>query len=127
MTRDIYLIVYHSPLFPAHWALWIPSANNSQIGKKLHVFGDVANGFEHEFQRNYNPFNDQLKHSLVLLAEVEEKNVVDVPGDGSQTSDKNAMDDIERVALATLAPSKSLKASTDGVGHLFHVPSGTLF
>jgi hypothetical protein len=116
MTRDVYLIIYHSPLFPAHWALWIPYANNSQIGKKLHVFGDAAQGFEHEFQRNYSPAGTQRKHSLVLLAKVEDRYVVDVPGDGSQSSDKDAVDDIERKVLATIAPPKSLNSSADGVG-----------
>ena len=116
MAREVYLIIYHSPLFPAHWAFWIPSVESAKIGKKLHVFGDAAKGFEHEFQRNYSTAGTQRKHSLVLLANVEDKHIVDVPGDGSQSSDKTAADDIERQALAIPAPVKSLNPSADGVG-----------
>jgi hypothetical protein len=116
MTREVYLIIYHSPLFPAHWALYVPSVNNPKVGKKIHVFGDVAKGFEHEFLRNYNPTGTQRRHSLVLLAEVEDQHVVDVPGDGSQSADKTATDGIEQMALSIPAPTKSLTSSIDEVG-----------
>lgn len=89
---------------------------NWQENSRIRRYRDAAKGFEHEFQRNYSTAGTQRKHSLVLLANVEDKHIVDVPGDGSQSSDKTAADDIERQALAIPAPAKSLNPSADRVG-----------
>jgi len=67
MTRDIHLIFYPSPLFPAHWGLWIPSVGNPQIGKMVHVVGDVATGFEHQFKRNYSLITTTRRYDLSSL------------------------------------------------------------
>jgi hypothetical protein len=58
-------------------------------------------------------------NSLVLLANIEDRHIVDVPGDGSQSSDKTVADDIEQQALAIPAPTKSLNSPADGVGVWF--------
>jgi hypothetical protein len=49
MTCTVYLIVYNSPLFPAHWGLSTPSLHNLTIGKFFNAEGDAANGFEITF------------------------------------------------------------------------------
>lgn len=110
MTREIYLVLYPSPLFLAHWGLFVPSAENSQLGKMIHVTGDVVNGFEHEFKRNYSLAKTTRRYNQILLATVDDKYVVDVPGDGSQSSDQAPADDIERKALTIPAPAKSLNS-----------------
>jgi len=126
MTRDIHLIFYPSPLFPAHWGLWIPSVGNPQIGKMVHVVGDVATGFEHQFKRNYSLITTTRRYDLVLLAKVDDKHVVDVPGNGEGSSDKNPADDIERKALTVPAPGKSLISASSQVGLLSHFLSCTI-
>lgn len=117
--RKIYLIVYRSPLFPAHWSIWVPSLSNTDIGKRIQVTGDSAQGFEHEFVRNYNATGTKRQRSLFLLAEVDDKHVVDVPGDGTESIDTSAADDIERSALSIPAPGKSLRVTGSSVGSIF--------
>ncbi|KAG8842277.1 hypothetical protein FRB96_005776 [Tulasnella sp. 330] len=109
--RPIYIIVYHSPLFPAHWSLWIPSAANPNVGKVIHVNGSAASGFEREFRRNFDIKSITQKHSLILLAQVDEKYITDTPEDGLGTSDEVAVDGIETVALKLAPPEKSLRVS----------------
>lgn len=111
MTRDIYLIVYNSLLFPAHWTLWIPTKANPQIGKGIHVTGDAANGFQHEFKRNYDLSEEDRANRLFLLAQVDDRWVADVPGDGSFSVDTTPADDVETIALSVPAPGKSLRTS----------------
>ncbi|PSN68872.1 hypothetical protein BS50DRAFT_572057 [Corynespora cassiicola Philippines] len=54
MTRPIHILVYSSPLFPAHWSLCIPHVDDPDIGTRIHVSGDAAPGYETAFERNYN-------------------------------------------------------------------------
>ena len=75
----------------------------------IHVVGDVRNGFEHEFKRNYKPSATSTRHEIVHISKVASEHVVDVPGNGSRSVDTTAHDDIERAALALPAPPKSLK------------------
>jgi hypothetical protein len=118
MTRAVYLVVYNAPLFPAHWGLWIPSLDDPALGKKLHVEGDAANGFEVLFQRNYAVDATTRQHETLLLAEVSDEHVVDVKGDGSPTSDSTAHDNLERILLSVPAPAASLVSSTSRVRDL---------
>ncbi|KAI0867085.1 hypothetical protein F4860DRAFT_18185 [Xylaria cubensis] len=108
MTRTIYLIVYNSPLFPAHWALWIPSQENQTIGKRIHVEGDAATGFQLSFDRNYDKTQDSRKHEIIILAEVDDGHVIDTPGDGSNNVDREPKDAIESVAVKVPPPGPSL-------------------
>ncbi|RMZ68164.1 phosphotransferase family [Pyrenophora seminiperda CCB06] len=112
MTRTVYLLIYSSPLFPAHWALWIPSLHDPTIGKRLHVEGDASNGFEIAFIRNYVLDVTSRPHQSLPLAEVADHHVLDVNGDGSPSSDSIAHDDLERVLLSVPAPGASLVSSS---------------
>lgn len=109
MTRVIYLIVYNSLLFPAHWTLWIPTEANPQIGKGIHVTGDAVNRFQHEFKRNYDLSEEDRAHRLFLLAQVDDRWIADVPADGSFSVDTTPADDVETIALSMPAPGKSLR------------------
>lgn len=115
MVREISLLVYHSQLFPAHWGLWIPSAGNPTVGKVIHVTGDSFTGFGHELKRGYSTVNTDRKPGLFFLANVEDRHIVDTPVCGVDTI---AVDDIERIALATPAPAKSLNRASGEVGLL---------
>ncbi|KAF7973079.1 hypothetical protein HWV62_16274, partial [Athelia sp. TMB] len=107
MSRPVYLLVFNSPLFPAHWAMYIPSQCS---GKLINVRGDPGLGFWHEFERNYDPNCTRDKKTLLHLCDVKDKHLLDVPGDGNPSIDTNAVDDIERVALCLNPPPKTLRS-----------------
>ncbi|KAL2683282.1 hypothetical protein Neosp_007752 [[Neocosmospora] mangrovei] len=116
MARTIFLIVYNSRLFPAHWAIWIPSQSDPNVGKIVNAAGDVLTGFDITFERNYNISAESRPHQLISLGNVQDGHVVDVPGDGryrveSQSQgDLVAYDLIEEAGLNTPAPVKSLRS-----------------
>ncbi|KAH7134329.1 kinase-like domain-containing protein [Dactylonectria macrodidyma] len=113
MSRAVYVIVYTSRLFPAHWALWIPSQGDSAIGKRVHATGDARAGFEVEFDRNYDIEHTGRQHQLVPLAQVHEIFINDVSCTvGPLSSECQPCDKIEEIALLVSAPSPSLVASS---------------
>lgn len=70
MPRTIILLLYLSSLFPAHWSLCIPSADNPDIVKIIHTDGDAATGFEVVFKRNYNITVTQRNYQVLPLDQV---------------------------------------------------------
>ncbi|KAF1846886.1 uncharacterized protein K460DRAFT_49567 [Cucurbitaria berberidis CBS 394.84] len=112
MPRTIYLVVFNSRLFPAHWGLWIPHTDDPGVGKFLEASGDAAEGFNIAFERNYNLEATGRIHQVLRLAEMQDHLVVDVKGDGSQSTDQTVHDYLEQVALSVPAPSKSLVSAT---------------
>ncbi|KAF3391177.1 hypothetical protein DPV78_010916 [Talaromyces pinophilus] len=117
MPRNIFLIIYKSPLFPAHWSLWIPSVANPNIGKRIHVTGDVKSGFEHEFVRNYDLRSETRTHVVILMGEVEDKYVADDDEDlrreeWVEERDKSPRDQMEEVAIKIPAPGPSMNPAS---------------
>ncbi|KAF2118705.1 hypothetical protein BDV96DRAFT_642883 [Lophiotrema nucula] len=112
MPRTVCLVIFNSPLFPAHWGLWVPSTDQPSIGKLLHASGDAATGFEIAFERNYDLGATTRRHQVLQLAQVLDHYVVDVKGDGSRTKDQIAHDYLEEVALSVPAPARSLVSAT---------------
>ncbi|KAI0111285.1 hypothetical protein GGR51DRAFT_72408 [Nemania sp. FL0031] len=108
MSRTISLIIYKSPFFPAHWAMWVPSEANQDIGKRIHIEGDVANGFKLSFNRNYNIKEDSRKKEVLRLAEVGADLIADTPGNGLDSVDTESKDEVERVAADVPPPGPSL-------------------
>jgi len=117
MPRPIYLIVFNSPLFPAHWGFWIPdpSSSDPQIGTYLNATGDAASGFSIEFERNHEHGVDGRRHQLISLGEVADEHVVDVMGDGKWSVDQVARDRLEEVVLGVKPPGPSLIAADSKV------------
>jgi hypothetical protein len=125
MPSKIYLIVYRSRLFPAHWSLWIPSdrisRHNIAFGKIIHVTGDSRAGFVHEFKRNYELAGTGRAYDMFLLGSTSESSnvvVVDVVGNEEFSTDDVANDIIEQYALAVPAPGKSLRSTSNEVCRL---------
>jgi hypothetical protein len=119
----VYLIVYRSRVFPAHWSLWIPSDRISQnqvaIGKIIHVTGDSRQGFVHEFKRNYELDGTGRAYGILPFGSVSEStDVVDVVGNEEFSTDNVASDIIEEYALAVPAPEKSLRSASTEVCRL---------
>ncbi|KUJ07754.1 uncharacterized protein LY89DRAFT_660007 [Mollisia scopiformis] len=119
--RPIYIISYTSPLFPAHWSLWIPSSYNSLTktpgtsGKRIHVTGDALNGFTHEFSRNYDIDDDSRAKTIHFISWVEAVNVVDGDDAGDPVEDVVATDKMEEWALKVEAPGRSLRGVEEGL------------
>ncbi|KZO94365.1 hypothetical protein CALVIDRAFT_556398 [Calocera viscosa TUFC12733] len=129
-TRPVYLIVYHSPLFPAHWALFLPNLTSTpsptppisssspppppvpevhKTGTVLNVAGSSFSGFAHEFKRNYDLEEDGRSYSLFLLdADIDPGLVGDTRGE-EPSVDAEGRDELERLALSVPAPGPSLQ------------------
>jgi hypothetical protein len=52
--QPLQLIVYPSPLFAAHWALFLPSASDPKLGTRIHADGSPAIGFEVLIEEDYD-------------------------------------------------------------------------
>jgi hypothetical protein len=117
MPRPIYLVVFNSPLFPAHWGLWIPhlSTKTPQTGTYLNATGDAATGFGIEFERNYELGADGRRHQLISLGDVADEHVTDAIGDGMWFIDQIARDRVEEVVLGVKPPGPSLVAADSKV------------
>jgi hypothetical protein len=65
MYQTLYVLVYPSRLFAAHWSFWIPHLDSggqeSSTGDRIHVTGDCLNGFEYEYVCDYNVDQDDRK------------------------------------------------------------------
>lgn len=112
-TRNVFLIVYRSRLFNAHWGMVVPYNNTSTVGTKIHVTGTLRDGFEHEFQRDYDPEATGRAHSLFALGAVDASAVATLasadPGDMTTPSNR-----LEQLALTVPAPGPSLRSSSRG-------------
>ena len=121
MSRPVYVLVFPSPLFPAHWSLFIPSLTNQSIGIRIHVHGDAKSGFAHEFVRGYDMGQSTQGDKLVLLGEVDEGFLAgdedestgvreEDGGEQTETRDVDARNELERIALGVPAPGPSLNS-----------------
>ncbi|KAI1328006.1 hypothetical protein F5Y16DRAFT_420342 [Xylariaceae sp. FL0255] len=68
-SRILYVLVYPSRLFAAHWSFFIPYSSSPHArdnnhhhpigrGNRIHVTGDRLNGFRYEYDADYNPDDD---------------------------------------------------------------------
>lgn len=63
------MLIFRSPVFPAHWALWIPRPDSDdpkvKIGKVINAVGDPATGFVREIERGFRL--DQVTQSTLTV------------------------------------------------------------
>ncbi|KFY09294.1 hypothetical protein V492_05545 [Pseudogymnoascus sp. VKM F-4246] len=112
MSRPVYLVVYPSPLFPAHWALWLPYYTNGSegsVGKYINIEGDPATGFSLDIRRSYDLTTEPAKKSLILLCWVDARHISDEADPWSPNS--NPVDAIEKGATSVQPPEKSLRSA----------------
>ncbi|KAG9097842.1 hypothetical protein FRC06_007124 [Ceratobasidium sp. 370] len=115
--RSVYLLVFRSPVFPAHWALWVPRLDDPHVGKIISAVGDPLTGFVHEIQRSFSLGSPNSMLPILLCNTVERNHVVDGELDQESTVDTGATDSLEDVAFTVTPPSKSLNSVADpGVG-----------
>lgn len=133
-SRRISILIFPSPLFPAHWSLFIasPSPTTESIGTRIHVHGDAKAGFAHEFVRGYDVSRSTLGDKLVPLGVVDEAVLAEGKGEGegcqehdgvqTETRDVDARNELERIALSVPAPGPSLN-SVQHQARFFFLPS----
>ncbi|KAL5688555.1 hypothetical protein EMGR_000714 [Emarellia grisea] len=54
------LLIYNGHPFKDHWAYWVRSHTDKDLGVKIHATGDVRNGFEFEIKRSSNFRTNEL-------------------------------------------------------------------
>lgn len=112
MSRPVYLIVYPSPLFPAHWALWLPYYTNESegsVGKYINILGDSSTGFSLDIRRSYDLTTTSSKKSQILLCQIDTRHVVDVADPWLPNS--TPVDAVEEVASSVQPPGTSLRSA----------------
>lgn len=109
MSHKIYVLVYHEPLFAAHWSLWIPqidaSGREKHIGDRIHATGDRLNGFVYEYDRDYNIKEDDRHPSRFPIALVPEQHL---SAHDADTSDPSPVNDLDAACQKVPAPGPSL-------------------
>lgn len=113
-TKDIFLVIYSSRLFPSHWGVFVPSSEGSEAGTLINVIGDPSVGFEHEFKRDHGREDDGRVSKTLLLGKVAYEHVKTRQEVGRSTNDtpNNVLEDI---ALSIPPPCKSLRSSGSSV------------
>jgi hypothetical protein len=125
--RKVYIISFDNPLYPAHWALWIPTidANGTeqQFGKEIQVEGDANKGFAHGFKGNCNLSRTTRKHQLTFIGLVDSQNIIDGVDDSNSEAHEyyKETDRLEEVALEVAAPPKTLSSAKDKSSVRFHI------
>jgi hypothetical protein len=113
MSRPIYLIVYHSPLFPAHWGLWVPCLCQVEsvglTGKLINVQGNPNEGFHHEFLRHYDLIAETRNYSTIFLCNIPSSMINDT--DEADGTNDIPVDELEKAAFAIEAPATSLRTA----------------
>ncbi|KAL5358672.1 hypothetical protein BJX96DRAFT_146998 [Aspergillus floccosus] len=119
-SRTVYLVATRpSPSQRAHFAIFVPSATNPQIGSIINVVGAPMMGFIHEFKRGYNLATIDTPYETCPIGHVDSARVVDWPDDclATHTEPKG---DIEIAASQIPAPrvSENFTAPVNDVGSL---------
>lgn len=118
--RTLYLLIYPSRPFAAHWSLFLPykspsSPSSTKIGKRIHATGDRLNGFTLEIVRNYDRAADLRTPSLHSVGRVLSSHVSDYDEDDvyggkrkEETVDYIPRNELEAACLAIKAPGPSM-------------------
>jgi hypothetical protein len=102
--RTVYLI--SSRLVPsqrAHFAIFIPSAAEMQIGTVINVVGAPMIGYSLEFKRNYSPAADQQHQIITPIGQINSENLVDSKN-GQEGADSTPRGNVEIVAARVAPP-----------------------
>jgi len=113
-TKDIFLVIYSSRLFPSHWGIFVPSSEGSDVGTLVNVIGDPAIGFEHEFKRDYGGEDARRVSKTLLLGKVAFEHAEGRKEVG-QNTDNVPNNPLEDIAFSIPPPSKSLRSGTGSV------------
>ncbi|KFA69917.1 hypothetical protein S40285_09560 [Stachybotrys chlorohalonatus IBT 40285] len=112
------LIIYNGAPYKDHWAYFIQSSTNPNIGVVIHAIGDVRNGFSLECKRSYNIAVTRRRVTRISLAWIAGRHIDEnaMLGKGLSNNILNVpVDEFERSAFKVLPPGKTLNAAEDRV------------
>lgn len=119
--RMIYLVLTRpAPSQRAHFAIFVPSTTNPQIGSIVNVVGAPMMGFIHEFKRGYNLATIDVPYETCPIGQVDSAHIVEWPND-CQATHTEPKGDIEVAASQIPAPgvSENFMAPVNDVGSSF--------
>jgi hypothetical protein len=117
------LLISNGAPFKDHWAYWVRSHSDPNIGVKIHATGDVRNGFIFEVQRSLE-LDDSTTHSItrIPLQWIDGRNFDETVmlNNGQFKLDTEPVCAFEVSAYKTKAPGKSLITAGDMVSSASH-------
>ncbi|KAG9229470.1 hypothetical protein BJ875DRAFT_474749 [Amylocarpus encephaloides] len=112
------LLIYNGSPFKDHWAYWVRSHANPDIGVLIHATGDVKNGFNFEVKRSHDFHATGNRPTMrIPLQWVDAKyfNEKAMLNDGKRKIDNAPVCDFEASAYKIKAPGKTLNVANDKV------------
>lgn len=112
------LLIWNGSPFKDHWAYFVGSHADPNIGVKIHATGNVRSGFEFEIKRSENlQTTDDIPSTRVPLQWVDAKYFEEKAmfNDGEYKIDHMPVCGFERSAYEIKAPGKILNTIRDGV------------
>lgn len=114
----IELLTWNGSPFKDHWAYFVRSNTDPDIGVKIHATGDVKNGFEFEIKRSENLRNtDDVPSTRVPLQWVDAQyfELQAMLNSGEYKIDNSPTCPFEASVSKIKAPGRSLNTISDGV------------
>ncbi|KAK6810876.1 hypothetical protein RU639_013329 [Aspergillus parasiticus] len=90
----------------AHFAIWVPSAQQPTSGSLINVVGAPMIGFAHEFKRCYEPAKSTEPYEMWPIGEVDSAHIFDWP-EGGCSIRTDPKGDLEIAAAQVPAPGIS--------------------
>ena len=114
--RAVYLLVWPNPIFKAHWAFFIPNADDRTVrkGNYIHVNGNVHDGYQIEFVHGYDV--NLTTHRPLPPIEIGRvrADLLHAENQSDSSTYETPSDDIERLIAAVPAPEASLRSAGMG-------------
>ncbi|KAF3020296.1 hypothetical protein E8E14_013416 [Neopestalotiopsis sp. 37M] len=113
MYRTIYVLVYPSRLFAAHWSLWIPhldaDGQEREVGDRIHATGDRLHGFVYEYDCDYNMKTDDRKPIAFPIGRTLAQHVsANDKEQDADSSESHPVNDLDAACRKVPAPGPSL-------------------
>lgn len=105
--RTVSLIAYRNAATQrAHFAIFIPSPTNQDIGTLIHVIGAPMAGYQLEFNRNYSLVLTQQPHTRHVIGQIDSQYIVDA-ADDAKSKDSTPKGAVELAASQVSPPGIS--------------------
>ncbi|KAJ0415297.1 hypothetical protein BJY00DRAFT_317938 [Aspergillus carlsbadensis] len=101
------LLLRQSPSQRAHFAIFVPSLTNPDLGSLINVVGARMMGYKHVFERGYRLSLETQSYEVVPLGYIDSRHIVDSPPDAARSTDDEPKGDIELAAAELPAPGVS--------------------
>ena len=111
-STTLYVHVYPSPLFAAHWSFFLPRHGNilPEVGDRIHATGDRLNGFEYEYTIDYDPKMDSRNPNAFPIGRIATSALA------ATEDDKSYRNGFDRVCRHVPVPGPSLNPAAAGGG-----------